>query len=284
VLSADGAPTVAQEKPVVISSFSIINDWVQVIGGKELVSSSIIPVRSEAHGFQLSPRHVKDLRRATLIVGMSPEFEPWLAAWAKANQRSGVVLWLNGENHPAHEGHDCAAIPHAWTDPAEVRKMVKLLAERLQMLSGVKVSQVAYEQYLEEINSVESELGVLFRQIPPDKRAFISHHANLDQFASRFGLKVAGTIIASGAGESADPSARHFSSLLATIKNRNIRVVVTDAGQNEAFARRLTEDSGLPPPLSMSFEYLEPPGHPGDTWASMMRINGRRLHLALLAR
>lgn len=284
VLTGVGGPGLAQEKPVVISSFSIVNDWVQVIGGKEFESYSIIPPRSEAHGFQLSPRHAKDLRRAALIVGLSPEFEPWLAAWAKANPDSGSVLWLHGEDHLAVDGHQCAAIPHPWTDPVEVRKMVKILAEKLQKLNGSYQLQVSYQQYLKEIIAVESELKELFGQVPQDQRAFISHHANLDPFAARFGLTVAGTIIAGGSGESADPSARHFSGLLALIRKQKIRVVVTDMGQNEAFALRLTEDAGLPAPLSLSFESLAPPGQPGDTWLSMMRTNGRRLQLALLAR
>ena len=276
-----GGQAQAQEKPVVVSSFSVIEDWVQVIGGKGLESISIIPRRSEAHGFQLSPRNVKDLRGASLIVALSPEFEPWLAAWGKANQRSHSILWLHGGTD-AHAGHDCADIPHAWTDPLEVKKMVKTLAERLQKIGGGIDTQNAYEQYLKEVNAVDNELSQLFRQIPPNKKAFISHHANLGQFAKRFGLNVAGTIIASGSGESADPSARHFSELLALIRKQEIRVIVTDAGQNDAFARRLTEDAGLPHPVSLSFEYLEPPGRPGDTWTSMMLTNGKRLHQALL--
>ena len=276
-----GGQAHAQEKPVVVSSFSVIEDWVQIIGGKGLKSISIIPRRSEAHGFQLSPRNVKDLRGATLIVALSPEFEPWLAAWGKANQRSHSILWLHGGTD-AHAGHDCADIPHAWTDPLEVKKMVKTLAERLQKIGGDIDTQNAYEQYLNEVNAVDKELSQLFRQIPANKRAFISHHANLGQFAKRFGLTVAGTIIASGSGESADLSARHFSELLALIRKQEIRVIVTDAGQNDAFARRLTEDAGLPHPVSLSFEYLEPPGRPGDTWTSMMLTNGKRLHQALL--
>jgi len=271
----------AQGKPVVVSSFSVINNWVQVIGGEGFESISIIPPRSEAHGFQLSPRQAKDLRRATLIVAMSPDFEPWLAAWAKANQRGDSILWLHSRAD-AHAGHDCADIPHAWTDPIEVKKMVKSLAERLRKIGAGADAQGAYEQYLKEIDAVDNELSQLFREIPPGKRAFISHHANLDHFAKHFGLTVAGTIIANGSGESADPSARHFSALLALVRKQKIRVVVTDQGQNEAFARRLTEDAGLPPPLSLSFEYLEPPGQPGATWVSMMRNNGKRLHQALL--
>jgi ABC-type Zn uptake system ZnuABC Zn-binding protein ZnuA len=66
------------------------------------------------------------------------------------------------------------------------------------------------------------------------------------------------------------------------IRKQKIHVVVSDQGQSDAFARRLTEDAGLPPPLSLSFEYLEPIGQPGDTWTSMMLTNGKRLHQALL--
>ena len=68
------------------------------------------------------------------------------------------------------------------------------------------------------------------------------------------------------------------------IRREGIRVIVTDAGQSDAFAQRLAEDAGLPPPLSLSFEYLEPAGRPGDSWTGMMLHNGRRLHEALSTR
>lgn len=273
----------AQEKPVVVSSFTVIQDWVQTIGGKGFESINIIPPRSEAHGFQLSPRHAKDLRRAALIVAMSPEFEPWLAAWGKANQRSDTILWLNDYNG-VHSPLDQPPNPHAWTDPAKVKNMTRALAERLDKISGTSNSQISYQQYLKDIKAVDSELGKLFGAIKPEKRVFISHHANLDLFADHYGLTVAGTILSGGSAEAADPSAHHFSELLALIRKKNISLIVTDEGQNDAFARRLTEDAGLPPPLSLSFEYLEPAGQPGDTWVSMMLINGKRLHQALLGR
>lgn len=271
-----GGQALAQEKPVVVSSFTVIQDWVQIIGGKGFESINIIPPRSEAHGFQLSPHQAKDLRRATLIVAMSPDFEPWLAAWGKANGRSDAILWLNDNQGTLN--------PHVWTDPAKVKTMVKTLAERLTKISGKESPQVSVIQYLKEIEAVDFELTRLFADLPPEKRAFVSHHANLDLFARHYGLTVAGTILAAGSAESADPSARHFSELLAVIRKQKVHVIVTDEGQNDAFARRLTEDAGLPPPLALSFEYLEPAGQPGDTWTSMMRLNGQRLHQALLAR
>lgn len=278
-----GHQALAQEKPVVVSSFTIIHDWVQTIGGKEVEAINIIPVRSEAHGFQLGPHHAKDLRRANLIVAISPEFEPWLAAWAKANRRTDSILWLHDHTGVPHDP-SLSSNPHAWTDPTKAKHMVKALAQRLDKATGLDKSQIAYLQYLKEIESVDARLLLLFGGLAPGKRAFISHHANLDLFANRYGLTVAGTILAGGSAESADPSARHFSALLALIRQQQIRVIVTDEGQNDAFARRLTEDASLPPPLTLTFEYLEPAGQPGDTWTSMMLLNGQRLHQALLTR
>ncbi len=271
-------------KPLVVSSFTIIADWIQVLGGKQFELVNLVPSHSETHGYQLSARNARDLRRASLIVGMSPTLEPWLEAWAKANARTDRLLWLVDEPKPAHENHAHGSDPHAWTDPAEVKKMTRLLADRLSRITSVSQSEVSYQQYVKEIDRVDEELRRLFATLPADRRNLITQHANLGRFAESYGLRIARTILASSSAESADPSARHFSELLTLIRREGIRVIVTDAGQSDTFARRLAEDAGLPAPLALSFEYLEPSGHPCDSWTGMMLHNGRRLHEALSRR
>jgi ABC-type Zn uptake system ZnuABC Zn-binding protein ZnuA len=271
-------------KPLVVSSFTIIADWVQVIGGQRFELVNLVPSHSETHGYQLNARNARDLRRASLIVGMSPTLEPWLEDWAKANDRSSRLLWLFDERKAGHEGHAHGSDPHAWTNPAEVKKMVRALATRLGEISSAKDTENSYNQYVKEIDRVDEELRRLFATLPAAQRNLVTQHANLGHFAESYGLRVARTILTSSSAESADPSARHFSELLALIRREGIRVIVTDAGQSDAFAQRLAEDAKLPPPLSLSFEYLEPAGRPGDTWVGMMLLNGRRLHEALSRR
>jgi ABC-type Zn uptake system ZnuABC Zn-binding protein ZnuA len=269
---------------LVVSSFTIIADWVQVIGGQRFELVNLVPSHSETHGYQLNARNARDLRRASLIVGMSPTLEPWLEDWAKANDRSSRLLWLFDERKAGHEGHAHGSDPHAWTNPAEVKKMVRALATRLGEISSAKDTENSYNQYVKEIDRVDEELRRLFATLPAAQRNLVTQHANLGHFAESYGLRVARTILTSSSAESADPSARHFSELLALIRREGIRVIVTDAGQSDAFAQRLAEDAKLPPPLSLSFEYLEPAGRPGDTWVGMMLLNGRRLHEALSRR
>ena len=271
-------------KPLVVSSFTIIADWLQVIGGQRFELVNLVPSHSETHGYQLNARNARDLRRASLIVGMSPTLEPWLEDWAKANDRSARLLWLFDERKAVHKGHTHCSDPHAWTNPAEVKKMVRALATRLGELGSAKDSENSYNQYVKEIDRVDEELRRLFATLPAAQRNLVTQHANLGHFAESYGLRIARTILTSSSAESADPSARHFSELLALIRREGIRVIVTDAGQSDAFAQRLAEDAKLPPPLSLSFEYLEPTGRPGDTWVGMMLLNGRRLHEALSRR
>ena len=271
-------------KPLVISSFTIIADWVQVLGGKRVELVNLVPSHSETHGYQLSARNARDLRRAQLIVGMSPTLEPWLEAWAKSHDRSAQLLWLFDDRKPAHDGHAHGSDPHAWTDPSEVKKMTRILATRLGALIGAENSEASYQQYVKDVERVDEALRRLFSTLPAGRRSLVTQHANLSHFAQSYGLRIARTILASSSAESADPSARHFSELLALIRREGIRVIVTDAGQSDAFAQRLAEDAGLPPPLSLSFEYLEPAGRPGDSWTGMMLHNGRRLHEALSTR
>jgi len=286
VLLSSAAFVAAAEpaKPLVVSSFTIIADWVQVIGYKQFEQVNLVPSHSETHGYQLSARNARELRRASLIVGMSPTLEPWLEAWAKANDRTPRLLWLFDDGKGDHPGHTHGSDPHAWTDPAEVKKMTRTLATRLGAVGSAESIEISYNQYVKEVERVDAELRRLFATLPANRRSLVTQHANLGHFAESYGLKIARTILTSSSAESADPSARHFSELLALIRREGIRVIVTDAGQSDIFARRLAEDAGLPPPLSLSFEYLEPAGRPGDSWTGMMLLNGRRLHEALSTR
>jgi zinc/manganese transport system substrate-binding protein len=281
VSAAFAAAATEPAKPLVVSSFTIIENWVQVIGGKQFELVNLVPSHSETHGYQLSARNARDLRRASLIVGMSPTLEPWLEAWAKSNGREAQLLWLFDDREAGHKGHAHGSDPHAWTNPAEVKKMTLILAKRLGSLSATDSTEVSYRQYVKEIDRVDEELRRLFSTLPAGRRNLVTQHANLSHFAQSYGLRIARTILTSSSAESADPSARHFSELLALIRREGIRVIVTDAGQSDAFAQRLAEDAGLPAPLALSFEYLEPAGRPGDSWVGMMLHNGRRLHEAL---
>lgn len=268
----------------VISSFTIPDNWVGSILPAGYRHRSLVPARSELHGYQINAHDAQDLTKAALIVGLSPELEPWLADWIKANHREDATLWLATEANLSDRpiGNPIVPDPHIWTDPSLVLKVVVKLRQKLQISYPQVNMENAYNQLVEDIKFVDNTLNSAFTLIPANQRRIVTQHANLGPFAHRYGLIISSTILKSTSTEAADPSAKQFSQLLETIRREGVRVVVVDDGQNDTIAQQLCRDTGIPPPLPLSFEFLEPTGTEGDTWAGMMLKNGRKLQTALL--
>lgn len=263
--------------PEIVTSFSIVDDWTHRLIGPKISHRTLIPANSELHGYQLNAQDARALSHAALIIGLSPANEPWLADWVRANGRESATLWLQ-ESKSVEASED----PHTWTDPAMVAKLVVRLGAGLQVKFTDVKTEDAVKQYVNEIEALDHELVAAFASVPPERRKLVTQHPNLGRFAGRYQLKVFGTILESPAAEAADPSARRYSDLLKSIRQEGIRTLVVDEGQNDAIARRLCQDAGLPPPVAVSFETLAPPGQPGETWLGMMRLNARKLRDALL--
>ncbi|MBM3825311.1 MAG: zinc ABC transporter substrate-binding protein [Verrucomicrobia bacterium] len=276
VLTLIFAPCMASagtSKIEVVCSFSILEDWChQILKDKGLIHS-LVPIKGELHEYQLSAQDVVRLKRSQVVVGFSPDSEAWLHDWAKSSPNHRV-LWL-GVNE------DGTRLPsHGWTDPLLVMSMVtRLCAELNKTDPNLNVSHV---QMLKEAQSVDSELKALFSTLPAERRKLVTQHPSLNPFAARYGIKIVGTLLESSSGEAADTSARHFSRLLKSIRADGVRVIVTDEGHNQEMAKRLASDAGIPSPIALNFESL--PSAQGSSWKSMMVLQGRMLHEALMLR
>ncbi len=256
----------------VVSSFTIPNEWVGRVTAHKIANLPLIPSGGELHGYSISAADSRTLTKAKLIVGINPELEPWLAKWAQSNRREKDLLWLYPAPLPSGS--------HLWTVPAEVKQMITRLKTGLES-AGVETSEDALGQILREVESVEKEVRDTFAPLQSHERQFVTQHPGLESFAEAFGLKVAGSILQCSSAESADPSAKHYANLLKAIRTQKVRVILCDEGQNPAAAQQLAKDAGIKAPTALSFEYLQKPGTPGDTWATMMRLNARKLADAL---
>jgi len=262
----------ASLSPQAVSSFTVPDEWVRRLRAESIAVSHLVPSGGEIHGYAISAQDAQDLSRAQLIVGINPQLEPWLAAWAKANQCEKNLIWLHPTPLPSGS--------HVWTIPAEAKRMIGRLKNGMQK-AGIKVSEVNELQLLKEIEAVEKDVLDTYAPLLPKERRFVTQHPGLEGYAEAFGLQVAGCLLESASAESADPSAKHYAELLKTIRRQQVRVILCDEGQNPSAAQQLAKDAEVPPPTSLSFEYLQPKGTPGDTWASMMRLNARKLAAAL---
>lgn len=92
VVQASLGSAAAMAEPLkVVSSFSILGDMVQQIGGDKVRSINIIGPESDAHSFEPRPSDAKALQDADLLITNGANFEAWLPKLSKAAGYQGPV-------------------------------------------------------------------------------------------------------------------------------------------------------------------------------------------------
>ncbi len=102
--------TVAQDDdPLsVVTSFSVLADLVDNVGGDHVAVTSLVPVGGDAHTFDPSPDQIATLADADLVVKVGGDFEPWLDDLVESSGSSATVF----EAFPDHHIDDDHADEH----------------------------------------------------------------------------------------------------------------------------------------------------------------------------
>lgn len=112
----------AQNELPVVTTFSILGDMVERIGGKAVAVTTLVGRNGDTHVYQPTPADAKAVRNASILFTNGLEFEGWLDRLAEAAEFTGeLVVTTNGietivlqehndehgeESHEDEEHHD----------------------------------------------------------------------------------------------------------------------------------------------------------------------------------
>ncbi len=105
----------AAERVQVVTSFSILADMVENVGGEHVEVSSLVGPDSDAHVFSPSPRDARNLADADLVVFNGLLFEGWMERLIDSSDYTGPLvtasdgidkLDYHGHEHDEAHGHD----------------------------------------------------------------------------------------------------------------------------------------------------------------------------------
>lgn len=112
LVAAGPAAGAADNPPLpVVTSFSILHDIIQQIGGDRVAVQSLVPAGGDTHVFQPGPSHVRQLAAAQLVVINGLGFEGWMPRLIGSSGYKGMVVEaargvsaLKAEDHHHHGG------------------------------------------------------------------------------------------------------------------------------------------------------------------------------------
>jgi zinc/manganese transport system substrate-binding protein len=265
----------------VVTSFSILADMVENIGGHHVAVHSLIKAR-DPHNFEPSAHDIQSLQKAKLIVINGLDFEPWLNRLLKAaTSKPKVVvasahvvpLTLNGQHLD----------PHAWQDLANGQLYVQAITEGLIAVDAPHQDdyQRASQVYLQQLQQLDVWVRQQLASIPTAQRKVISSHQAFAYFAKAYDLAF---YAPQGINDQARPSAAAVAQLIEQMRTQKIKLLFVEHNSDPRLLRACANETGGIIGGQLYAGSLTAKGGEADSYVQMFRHNVMTLKTGLTAK
>ena len=271
-------PALAQARPKVVATFSILGDLVGEVGGDRIELAVLVGADTDAHTYQPKPTDARALAAAQALVSNGLGFEGWIDRLAKAAPFKGRaivatagVATLQGAPTPGHShaqvpiriagrmsaacGAMSATSPRA--SPRPMRRTPPSIASAAQ----------AYDKRLAELDQwIKAEIA----KVPAAQRRAITAHDSFRYFTAAYGVQF---FAPRGFTTESEPSARDVATLIRQVREQKIKALFVENMSNPGLVDQIARESGAVVGPRLYSDALSRPNGPAPTYEAMMRHN-----------
>lgn len=185
------ADTSADERPTVLTTFTILADIARNVAGGHLRVESITKVGAEIHGYEPTPGDVKKAAQADLVLDNGMNLEAWFGQFVENIDVRHVVASRGVEPidiaEDAYAGHPN---PHAWMSPLNVETYVDNMADAFSDLdpSHATSYEANAKAYKKQLRAVQRDLAEELDTLPANERALVTCEGAFSYLARDAGL------------------------------------------------------------------------------------------------
>jgi zinc/manganese transport system substrate-binding protein len=267
------------------------------IAGDAVEVQCLVPVGTDLHGFDPTPRDIAPLLVANLVVANGAGFEPWLDRFLAASGYTGPVVkatdgcaLITADDHVCtsaahdHAGHNHGEIdPHAWQDPANAVRYVANIRDALCRAdpAGAENYRRRARLYTAQIEALDAWARRLFGLVPAEHRVIVTSHDSLAYFGRAYGLEI---VPLRGIDTRAEPDARQIAEAVDQLRSRRARAVFVEAVSNPRLLEQIARDASATLGGELFTDSLAAAGSPADSYLGMVRENTLRIVAAIESR
>ncbi len=264
----------------VVATTSIVADVVQQIGGDAFTVTTLLPLGSDPHSFQPSPRDMTMVADAKVIFANGAGLEEFLqplidnaGATARVVEVSAGIQLLDAPPGESEAGEAHSGDPHTWVDPNNVLVWVENIQAALTELDPANAAdyQANAERYKSDLQAMHAWIVEQVATIPPENRVLVTDHQVYGYFAERYGFEQIGAIIP-GFSTISSASAKDVAAIESAIQAHKVQAVFVSESTSTTLIQRVSEDTGVAL-VRLYHGSLSEPGGPADSYINMLRFN-----------
>lgn len=257
-------------------------DFVRQVAGDQVELSLVIPAGMDSHSFEPTPRDIRTMQEADVIIANGGAMEHWVDQVVDSFDREDqtVVIMMDhvdaveeeiveGMEH-SDEGHGHVHVhedgeedghleedesqyeieydEHIWTSPVNAMRMVDVIAETLTERDPDHgaMYQAGAAAYLEELERLDKEFREV-RDSAVHDMIVMGDKFPLRYFADTYGLRYRAAF--SGCSSDTEPSARTIAYLIDKVKEEGLPVIYYLELSSHRVAEIISEETGAKPLL-----------------------------------
>ncbi|NLL43872.1 MAG: zinc ABC transporter substrate-binding protein [Firmicutes bacterium] len=231
LLGAAASP-VSAHKLQVVTTFSILQDLVQQVGGERLEVSSLIPSGMDPHSWEPTPRDARAVANADLIIANGGGFDDWLFGLVGGAAQADALVIVVSEGldvieHEDSHGHGHQGDPHFWLNVTNAIYYVEQIAQGLTTISPEDASyfRERADSYRQELADLDRWMIEELARIPEENRVIVAYHNAFSYLAERYGFAVADFLVAN---PEAEPTPRDLARLVELLRGMSRRAIFTE--------------------------------------------------------
>ncbi|MBA4251490.1 MAG: hypothetical protein C0425_07580 [Chlorobiaceae bacterium] len=236
-------PEEENQKPVVVSSITIINDLVKQIAKDKVETFSICDIGIDPHSYKSKPEDSRLIARADLVFVNGLGLEGWITKLIESAGGQSIVKTVSDGVDPLRDqyGHGDPD-PHAWFDLMNVKIYVDNI-----LIGLIEIDSLNKNFYTENAKKFKIELDSLhnwtkkkIKSIPEPQRVLITSHDAFRYFGKAYGIEVHGI---QGISTEAKAQTSDVARLVDLIKKQNIPAVFIETSVNPKMIEQIASET-----------------------------------------
>ncbi len=262
----------ADERPRVLTTFTVLQDIAQNIGGDAVEVVSITKVGAEIHGYEPTPSDIAAAHDADLILANGLGLEAWFEQFTAHSDAPTVVLTEGIDpidiSVGEYSGHPN---PHAWMSPVSARIYVENIVEAFSDLSpeNAAIFKTNAAEYLAELEAIEEEITTAVAALPEQHRLLVTCEGAFSYLARDVGLDEA-FLWAVNQDEQGTP--QQIASVVETVRERHAPTVFCESTVSDRAQRQVAADTGARFGGTLYVDSLST-GDPVPTYLDLLRYD-----------
>ena len=269
--SGSAANGEADDRPVVLTTFTVLADIAEQVAGDHLRVESITKVGAEIHGYEPTPGDLRRAADADLILDNGLNLEAWFGQFVEDLDVPHVVVSEGVEVMPIADGSaEGLPNPHAWMSALNVQRYVDNMVDAFGELDPAHADEYAAngEAYRAELQAVHDELVAELSSLPENERALVTCEGAFSYLARDAGLTEQ-YLWAVNAEQQATP--QQIARTIEFVDEQGVPAVFCESTVSDEAMRQVVEATDAAFGGTLYVDSLSEPDGPVPTYLEMLR-------------